>query len=317
MADWIVDTGIGEHRAALIADGAIVEARIDRIERPLRLGTVIAARLGERIGAGAWVMTAEGDAILDAVPAGLSQGRTLVVEIVREPLPERGRPKPARARATDDPPRPAPTLAERLDARVAADAGVAIDAAGWAELIEQAADGEIAFPGGALRMSPTPAMTLFDVDGTLPLAALATAGARAAAEAIRRLDIGGSIGIDLPTLPRAERAGPAIAIDAALPAPFERTAVNGFGFVQIVRPRTRPSIVETVREDPALAAAIVLVRAAGREIGARRLVAPPAVSDRLAARPGWTAALAARIGGAVTLRADAALAISAGYVESV
>ena len=88
-------------------------------------------------------------------------------------------------------------------------------------------------------MSLTPAMTLFDVDGGLPPAALAEAGAAAAARAILRFGIAGSIGIDLPTLPRDERQAAAAAVDAILPQPFERTAVNGFGFLQIVRRRTR------------------------------------------------------------------------------
>ena len=80
--------------------------------------------------------------------------------------------------------------------------------AGWSELLEEAASGEIAFEGGALRMSLTPAMTLFDVDGGLPPAALAEAGAAAAARAIRRFGIAGSIGIDLPTLPREPSGRP-------------------------------------------------------------------------------------------------------------
>src|SRR5690606_4731608 len=120
---------------------------------------------------------------------------------------------------------------------------------------EEAASGEIAFAGGALRMSLTPAMTLFDVDGDLPPAELAVAGAAAAARAIRRFGIGGSIGIDLPTLPaRGDRQAAAAALDALLPQPFERTAVNGFGFLQIVRRRERASIPEMLRADPAGAA---------------------------------------------------------------
>ena len=319
MAEWVLDEGIGEHRAALIDGDHILEAAIDRLDDRLRVGAVIAAKLGERVGGGAWIATAQGDAILEAVPRGLSQGRTLLVEVVRETIPEPGRLKPARARTTEAiEEHAAPSLAERLGSvrRLGAHDADLLEQAGWSELIEQAETGEIDFPGGALRLSPTPAMALFDVDGALPPADLAVAGARASAQAIRRLAIGGSIGIDLPTLgSKAERAAAAAAIDEALPQPFERTAVNGFGFVQIVRPRPRASIPELVRADPALTAALALLRRAAHGHGARTLVAAPIVIDRLAARADWIEALARRAGGTVGLRADAALAISAGHVE--
>ena len=321
MAEWWLDEGIGEHRAVLVADGEILEALIDRLDARLRVGAVVSAKLGERVGAGAWIATAQGDAILESVPHGLSQGRTLLVEIVREVLPEPGRLKPARARASDAATeRAAPTLAERLMGapvrRLVAHEPDRLEQAGWSELIEQALTGEIDFPGGHLRLSPTPAMTLFDVDGALPPVELAVAGARASAQAIRRLAIGGSIGIDLPTLgSKAERATAGAAIDAVLPQPFERTAVNGFGFVQIVRPRPRASIPELVRADPALTAALALLRVAARGIGPRRLVAAPTVIARIEAQPDWIDALARLTGGGVGLRANATLAISAGHVE--
>ncbi len=319
MAEWWLDEGIGEHRAALIADGEILEAAIDRLDDRLRVGAVVSARLGERVGRGAWLATAGGDAILEAVPAGVSQGRSLLVEIVREAIPEPGRLKPARARVSEGgEERPAPSLAQRLGdcRRLSPHEPDALEQAGWSELIEQATSGEIDFTGGHLRLSPTPAMALFDVDGTLPPAELAIAGARAAARAILRLAIGGSIGIDLPTLAsKIERAAAAAAIDATLPQPFERTAVNGFGFVQIVRPRPRASIPERVRADPALTAALALLRIAALGHGPRRLVAAPAVIARIAAQPDWIDALARMVGGAVGLRADPALAISAGHVE--
>ena len=73
-----------------------------------------------------------------------------------------------------------------------------LDAAGWNDLLEEARGGIVRFAGGELRISPTPAMTLIDVDGHLPPDELAVVGASAAARAIRRLDIGGSIGVDLP-----------------------------------------------------------------------------------------------------------------------
>jgi ribonuclease G len=319
MAEWWLDEGIGEHRAALIVDGEILEAAIDRLDERLRVGAVVSARLGERVGRGAWIATASGDAILETIPPGLSQGRSLLVEIVREALPEPGRLKPARARASDAGDAcAAPSLAARLGTvrHLSAHEPDALEQAGWSELIEQAATGEIDFVGGHLRLSPTPAMALFDVDGALPPAELAVAGARASALAVRRLAIGGSIGIDLPTLAaKAERTAAAAAIDETLPQPFERTAVNGFGFVQIVRPRPRASIPELVRADPVLTAALTLLRIASRGHGPRRLVAAPAVIARIAARSDWTDALARRTGGTVGLRADAALAISHGHVE--
>ena len=162
-------------------------------------------------------------------------------------------------------------------------------------------------------MSVTPAMTLFDVDGSLPPAALAEAGAAAAARAILRFGITGSIGIDLPTLPRDQRQAPAAAVDAILPQPFERTAVNGFGLLQIVRRRERPSLPELIRADPAGAAARALLRRAERHSGPVTLHAAPALIARV--EEAWLAALQRRVGGAVALRAEPGLAISAGHVE--
>lgn len=321
MAEWWLDEGIGEHRAALIEGDIIWEAAIDRLDDRLRVGAVVSAKLGERVGSGAWIATDRGDAVLESVPRGLSQGRSLLVEIVREAIPEPGRLKPPRARIVDaSEERPAPTLAERLHGaplrRTAPFGEDPLERAGWSELLEQAETGEIAFSGGALRLSPTPAMALFDVDGALPPAELAVAGARAAMSAVRRLAIGGSIGIDLPTLgSKAERAAAAQAIDETLPQPFERTAVNGFGFVQIVRPRPRASLPEMMRVNPPLTAALALLRRASRGHGDRVLVASPAVVAELEAHPDWMATLSRSVGGGIGLRADPRLSISAGHVE--
>ena len=157
-------------------------------------------------------------------------------------------------------------------------------------------------------------MTLVDVDGTLPLDELALSGIRAAVAAIRRHAIGGSIGIDLPTVRgKARRLALDAAIDEAMTAPFERTGVNGFGFVQIVRPRTGPSLLELAADPPGFEARALLRRAA-RSTGAIRLVGHPAVIARIG--PDWTAALSRQVGGGVTLRADPALAMSGSYAEA-
>ncbi len=108
-----------------------------------------------------------------------------------------------------------------------------------------------------------------------------------------------SIGIDFPTVAgKAERLAVAAAIDAALPMPFERTAMNGFGFLQIVRPRPRASLPERWRADPAAAAARALLRQIERappRADRRHRVTPP-VHAALTARPHWLAELARRTG---------------------
>lgn len=318
---------MGEDRAALIEAGRIVEAAIGRHDERLRLGAVLAARLTATLiprRRGLVALDGGGEAWLEPMPPALSDGMALAVEIVREPIPEPGRPKRARVRATDAPPAPGPDLRARIAATglpvrtLLPHMPDALEAAGWSELLDEAESGEIAFPGGALRLWPTPAMALFDVDGALPPDQLAIAGARAAAAAVRRMGIGGAIGIDLPTLAsKAERQAAAAAVDAVLPQPFERTAVNGFGFLQIVRRRDRPSLPELLRADPALAAALALLRRAERTpgIGTRTLVAAPAVAALVAARPDWREALARRLGAPVVLRAAPGLAISAGHVD--
>ena len=173
------------------------------------------------------------------------------------------------------------------------------------------------FAGGALWVDATPAMVLIDIDGEGDPLALARAGAAKAAAVIRCCDVGGSIGIDFPSLPgRAERQVIDAAVDAALPPPFERTAVNGFGFMQIVRRRERPSLIEQVRLDPVRSDAALLLRQAERATGtgALTLTARPAVIDQITARPDWIDLLQQRSGRVVKLAVDAA-AKGAGHAQ--
>lgn len=323
MAEWLYEEGIGENRAILVEQGVIVEAAIE-LPGLLQAGAVVEARIAKILvpGRRAVAALAGGDeAIVEPLPSRVAEGARLRVEIVREPIPEAGRPKLARAHVTDAPPRAGSGLRERIGspAPVPRFGPDSFEEAGWSELLDEALTGEIAFPGGALRMSLTPAMTLFDVDGALSPAELAVAGAAAAGRVIRRFGIGGSIGIDLPTLAsKAERQATAAALDAVLPQPFERTGVNGFGFLQIVRRRERASIPEMLQQDRAAAAARALLRRAERMPGhgARTLAAAPPVIAAIERRPAWIEELARRIGAAVRLRSDPRLSISGGDVQS-
>ena len=330
MREWLYEAGIGEARAALIEDGIIIAAEIEADDDGVGAGTIAEARLTRIVipGRRAIVTLDTGEeALIEPVPGGVSEGRLLLVEIHRAALPEPGRTKLALARRA--PADAAPVAGPDLRARIAASGERVsllsahqpdmLERAGWSELIDEAATGHAEFEGGALRLSLTPAMSLIDVDGWLAPGDLAVAGAAAAGRMILRHGIGGSIGIDLPTAgSKAARLAAADAIDAVLPQPFERTAVNGFGFLQIVRRRARASLPERVQGDPLGVAARALLRRAERTPGAgmRTLSAAPAVIARIEQRRDWCEELTRRIGAAIGLRADPRLAISAGHVDA-
>lgn len=326
MPEWLVEKGIGESRAALVEAGRIVEARIE-LDGTVAAGTILEAHLIDT-GSGGRNGTARdesgADYLLPHVPREITQGAPFNIEVTRPALPGPEPWKRPIAKPTRDERRRPRSLAERLRStgspvRILAFPAPMDELAeiGWQELIDEARSGQIGFAGGGLGIFVTPAMTLIDVDGHLPPAELAVAGARAAAEAVRRLDIGGSIGVDLPTVTGKEaRQAAAAAVDAVLPQPFERTAVNGFGFLQIVRPRSRASLVELARDRAGFEARALLRRAAFEGPGAKRLVAPPAIISLLEQNRGWTEALAAQVGGLVTLRSDPALPIHGAYAEN-
>ena len=303
MPEWIIEGGIGETRAALVEDGEIVEARVRR-EGVTPAGTVLDAKL-VAVAPRVTVEAGGEQFLLPLGASGLGEGRRLTVEVTREALDGREPWKRGLTRVTEAEPCPPPPLAEGRPGRID----------GWDDLAEEARSGIVRFDGGELRIEPTAAMTMIDVDGWLMPDKLAEVAAWAAARAIRRLDIGGSIGIDLPSLKgKAERARVDAILDDYLPRPYERTAMNGWGFVQVVRPRARASLIE-LAADRAAFEARDLLRRAGREIGALTLVANPAVAAVLEQRPDWLERLARQVGGAVSLRRQPALAMAGGYAE--
>lgn len=307
MAEWLYEAGIGEARAALVSRGTIWKARIECDGTAPRVDAIARARLIDR-NTGLVALDGGTDALCDPLPPRITEGARLTVRILREAIPERGRPKLPKAVpvADDRPLTPGPSLLERITAsghpvrRMFAHESDLLEEAGWSEVLEEARTGEIPFPGGALRMAVTPAMTLFDVDGSGPIAPLAIAAAHAVARAIVRMGIGGSIGIDFPTLPgKAARQAVAEAIDASLAQPFERTGVNGFGFLQIVRRRARPSLPELLATDPVGADTRAELRRLERTPPPvpASIHLPAPIARRLQRESGWTAELARRTGG--------------------
>ncbi|MBB3982519.1 hypothetical protein GGR44_002182 [Sphingobium fontiphilum] len=328
MAEWLYEEGIGEARAALIENGKLVEALIEREHDAVRAGAIASGRLIRTViprRRGIARLDNGQEVLVEPIPPKIAEGAVVMVEILREAIAEEGRAKLAKGRIAQAGVKahPGPSLLQRLRAT-----GVPIipcpaheedrlEAHGWSELLEEAMSGEVGTEDAALRIFPTPAMILIDVDGSLPPAKLGPKGAKLAAMAIRRMGLAGSIGIDLPTMNnKDERTVSAAQIDKYLPLPFERTAVNGFGFVQIIRRRERANLMEILRDDPVETAAMALLRRAERHGagGAATLTAAPAVIGLLRRHGDWIDRLARRRGGTIALQADETLAISAGHV---
>lgn len=331
MAEWLYEEGIGEARAALVQNGRILEAQIEREGKQVRAGGIHGGRLIRTliVRKRGLVRLDTGELVLiEPIPPRVAEGSAVRVEILREAIGEAGleeeREKLAKGRVAQHGVQagPGPSLYQRL-----VETGLPVvpcpaheddhlEAAGWSELLAEAMSGEVGAEDAALRLFPTPAMTLIDVDGSLPPAQLGPKGAKLAAQAIRRMGITGSIGIDLPTMNnKDERLVAAAQIDKYLPQPFERTAVNGFGFVQIIRKRERPSLIELLRADPVRAASMAALRmaerhqGAGSGAGALVLTVAPAVARDIRTHPDWIKLLERRRGGSVEIRGDDGLPI--------
>ncbi|KWV90526.1 hypothetical protein [Erythrobacter sp. YT30] len=318
MAEWLIEEGIGEDRAVLFENGQVVAAKIDW-PGEIAAGSVIEAvylRKGRVVGRGVARLPDGSEALIDKLPTSASEGATMRFRVKRSARRESGRSKLAQLEPTDEPCRPAPSLRERLDARRVNTLGRDV----WEELRAGAWEGEMHFSGGSLQLSPTPAMTLIDIDGELPPKQLAMQGTEWIGKAIRCMDLSGSIGIDFPTLDkRSDRKELDLALGEAIGDwPHERTALNGFGFVQIVSRVGAPSLLHRQQLHREGAAARWLLRRAeqhGGGAGIMLLRAHPRVISALCDE--WLDELRRRTGWSLKIERDPRLALDAPDVQIV
>lgn len=329
MADfangWLYEAGIGENRALRLENGELAQIRVERADGQVRSGAVVDARFTRQ-----WVAGKSGivtlpygqEVLLQPLSKGLTEGATVRVEIVRAALTESGgQAKRAKAQPADKecPLGSGADLFAEIEAtglpvkQVYAHDEDLLALHGWHEVVEQAETGQVDFDGGRLLVWLTPAMTLIDVDGPLASFELAKRAAKEVAQTLVRLDIRGNIGVDFPTLTaKAERTAVTAIFDEHMTANCERTAINGFGFLQIVSRKTRPSVPEITQANRAVNAALKLLRQAERDRGTGdlRLAVHPAVAKKLI--PSLLEALAKRTGRIVSIEACGDIPIDGG-----
>ena len=318
MAEWLIEHGIGEDRALLIDGDKMLAAKL-HWPGEVFAGQRLRVRLASRLKGSnrALAITEAGvEVLLDRVPSAVSEGSDVDIILTRAPIAERGRLKRAQGRIAIGHENAANSPLDRLgDARIVRSLPHGL----WEDVWHAASQGDVSFAGGSLTFSTTPAMTLVDVDGEGSPKELALAAIPALAQGIRQFGLGGSIGVDFPTVPdKADRRAIDRALDEALADfPHERTAMNGFGFVQIVARLEGPSLLHRAAYSKAGAAARFVLRQAEKVDGAGALLLTihPAVKAKLNDK--WLDELARRTGREVRLASDPTLALEGGFAQIV
>jgi hypothetical protein len=330
-------------RALLLEQGQPVELHLFR-DRALdpgpRLGDIMAARIAAKSARRAWLELGDGQPALIEPAPPQPEGARLLVEIIREAIPEPGGVKSAKARVAEPEAVPltvdplqrwlaslgqaeivvtAPSAAAALAGlpqRLTVDPARTLDAALPDDPLDWLTD-PVAFPGGTLTLERTAIGLVIDINGEGDPLALDISAARACARLLRLAQVAGSVTIDFLGLgSKVERQQVADAFDAASaadPRAFERTAINGFGHMQVVRSRQAPALFDqlcgTQRAAPSsLTAALAALRAVTRSagVGPRQLRVVPAVAALLEA-PAWRAILGQverQVGAPVAVVAD-------------
>jgi ribonuclease G len=335
------DSAPGEIRLMFHENGKLLEFRLLRLldgKPPILPGSTQQVRLGPKLGPHrALVFHEGGESEISPIP-DCTEGSWLTAKMVRAAVPEPGRWK----RAIFQPAESAnfglgayiarhwpnltaiacagPIEAAQIRSILTVDCpDIVIDAEAIADAqcdlwCERGITGEFVIDGGLLTVERTRAMTMIDIDGTKPAHSVNLTAAKAIPWLLRLYGIGGQVGIDfLASANKAERAE----IDSALGSAcmvlgtHERTAVSGFGFAQLVLPRTGPNVIETLcgtgwKEASIETQALMLLREAAQSHGngTRELIASASIVQQIESWPQLLCELQSRLGCAVTLRCD-------------
>ncbi len=289
MKRWVVEPAPGEVRTALFENGTCVELHLSRFNR-LALGSTGRARIAQYAPSGCFLITDSGQSLLFRQKLASPEGTSIDFEIVREELHEPGGVKIAEAGPINGKNQTTSTHVAPLDA--SADERREIEA-----VIDLALAGEVQAGPARIAFQRTKAGLIFDVDGEGDVEEINLLAAQEIARLLRLFQISGSALIDfIGSDTRAGRKAIDDAFDVAAkadPRPFERTATNGFGLLQIIRKKTRPSLLDqifgvNIAVPNTETKALWLLRDAqlSSGIGPRQIVTTDAVGARLR-DPAW------------------------------
>lgn len=302
------DDAPGERRAAFVERGNIMEIHIQR-DALWALGECGAGRIDRKTPSGAYVIADDNSELLLRGKMGAPEGARLMFEVTREAIAEPGRHKPPEIILREGV-REVPIDKDALwEARMASLGQSAINAS-IAEGFDVAIAGQSQIGDVTISFQRTKAGLVFDIDGIGDAFAINMIAATEIARLLRLYQVGAMVLIDFVSMEsKAQRTQVAEAFDAASladPRPFERTAINGYGMMQVVRARPRPSILDhlfgtriAALSDETQAYWLLRAVAESRGFGVRSVTARPEVATLLQSER-WSAwrAAAVRLAGA-------------------
>lgn len=240
------DDAPGERRAAVVENGKIVEIHIQR-DAYWVLSECGAGQIDRKTPSGAYVVADDGSELLLRSKIAAPDGTRVMFEVIRESIAEPGRNKPAEVILRDGLPQGYLGKDALWDARLAS-LGQDMARGLIAEGFDIAIAGQSQLGDVTVSFQRTKAGLVFDVDGIGEAFAINRVAAIEIARLLRLYQVGAMVMIDFISMEaKAQRAQIADIFDAAsaLDArPFERTAINGYGMMQVVRARPRPSVLD-------------------------------------------------------------------------
>lgn len=240
------DDAPGERRAALVENGQIVEIHIQR-DAEWVLGEHGAGRIDRKTPSGAYVIADNISELLLRSKIAEPDGARVQFEVTREAIAEPGRIKPPEILLCDSgaarPSQKDAVWEARLmllgETSVPASIAEGFDIA----IASQSQVGDV-----TVSFQRTKAGLVFDVDGIGNAIEINQIAAKEIARLLRLYQVGAMVMIDFVSMEsKTQRTQIAEIFDTASavdPRPFERTAINGYGMMQVVRARPRPSVLD-------------------------------------------------------------------------